>query len=134
MNDFESGIVKSAIDFLFGKPLSITVNHFDLLKFAFTYAYAILDLLVNIFILNAAKQIKKINFQKECCDFVERSADGFFESPKFDVCEYIQIAYTHYLKKLNRKCSKILFENRKEIDALKLNNLLKNILVDVLRY
>uniref|UniRef100_A0AC34F7W7 BTB domain-containing protein n=1 Tax=Panagrolaimus sp. ES5 TaxID=591445 RepID=A0AC34F7W7_9BILA len=102
--DFDAETIQAALEFLFDKFDSINKKEMDVFKFAIKYG--IQDLM------------------DACCSFFEKSVDPS------NVCEYIQIGYANDFEELKQKCLKIMVVKKKEIDAAKLSNLPKNILLD----
>uniref|UniRef100_A0AC34FA85 BTB domain-containing protein n=1 Tax=Panagrolaimus sp. ES5 TaxID=591445 RepID=A0AC34FA85_9BILA len=104
VNDSTADTIQYALDFVNGKPDSIIGKEMEVFKFAVNYG--IKDLI------------------ETCCSFFEESV-----VPE-NVCEYIVIAYDNNFEELKQKCLKMLVEKKKEIDALKIVKLPKNIFID----
>uniref|UniRef100_A0A914QPD7 BTB domain-containing protein n=1 Tax=Panagrolaimus davidi TaxID=227884 RepID=A0A914QPD7_9BILA len=106
VEEFNAQTIQSALEFLYGKIDSIKGKENEIFKFAVKY---------NIKMLIDA-----------CCKYFEESVNPS------NVCELIQIAYLHDFEELKQKFSKVLVEKKKEIDAKKIADLPKNILVEFL--
>uniref|UniRef100_A0AC35GMS3 BTB domain-containing protein n=1 Tax=Panagrolaimus sp. PS1159 TaxID=55785 RepID=A0AC35GMS3_9BILA len=76
-------------------------------------------------ILKFAKTYDFTELKEACCTYFKETVD-----PK-NVCEFIQIAYSHDIEELKEKCKQIMNEKKAEIDQYKLKALPKDILFDL---
>uniref|UniRef100_A0A914PRC1 BTB domain-containing protein n=1 Tax=Panagrolaimus davidi TaxID=227884 RepID=A0A914PRC1_9BILA len=104
IENFNAETINAVLSFLYDKNDAINGKEIDVFKFALEYG---IQELMDV-----------------CCTFFEKSVSSE------NVCEYIQIAYSNNFEELKQKCLKVLVEKKKEIDALELAVLPKNIIID----
>uniref|UniRef100_A0AC34FTC5 BTB domain-containing protein n=1 Tax=Panagrolaimus sp. ES5 TaxID=591445 RepID=A0AC34FTC5_9BILA len=104
VENFDAATIQAALGFLYDKTDAIDGKEPAVFKFAFHY------------------DIKELI--DACCSIFMKSVNPT------NVCEYIQIAYNQNFEELKKKCLKLLVEKKKEIDALKWNDLPKNIIIE----
>uniref|UniRef100_A0AC34FM50 BTB domain-containing protein n=1 Tax=Panagrolaimus sp. ES5 TaxID=591445 RepID=A0AC34FM50_9BILA len=104
VENFDAATIQAALGFLYDKADAIDGKETAVFKFALHYG------------------IKELN--DICSSFFAKSVDPT------NVCEYIQIACSNNLEELKKKCFKVLFEKKTEIDASKWNDLPKEIIIE----
>uniref|UniRef100_A0A914PWQ6 BTB domain-containing protein n=1 Tax=Panagrolaimus davidi TaxID=227884 RepID=A0A914PWQ6_9BILA len=103
-NDFDAETIKSALNFLYDKSNAIIGKEMEVFKFAINFGIQ--------------------HLIDACVSFFEQSVNPT------NVCEFIQIAYSHNFEHLKQKCLRILAEKKEEMELTKIAKLPQNIFVD----